>query len=222
MRFILMFSVVVSMCAALQVVGAEKPPVVEIWPGTAPDESGNIGEEMIRMSPKLNRKQVEVTESTRLVTNVTKPTLTIYRPAKDRNTGTSTQHPFKYYVGGLQVPHPCPPWGDNANATLHGIDTYAWTSRHEYRHSQQFNSWWPTGWNPPNNDQDYDLIPDNLEPTIGASAGGPYDPTTSMTYTPPSGWTTLNDTERICLFTQQPWVIGSLEDEDWASPGSQW
>jgi acetyl esterase/lipase len=89
MRFILMFSVVMSMCAALQVVGAEKPLVVEIWPGTAPDETGNIGEEMIRMSPKLDRKQVEVTESTRLVTNVTKPTLTIYRPAKDRNTGTT-------------------------------------------------------------------------------------------------------------------------------------
>jgi acetyl esterase/lipase len=89
MRFILMFSVVMSMCAALQVVGAEKPLVVEIWPGTAPDETGNIGEEMIRMSPKLDRKQVEVTESTRLVTNVTKPTLTIYQPAKDRNTGTT-------------------------------------------------------------------------------------------------------------------------------------
>jgi acetyl esterase/lipase len=89
MRFILTFSVVMSMCAALQVVGAEKPLVVEIWPGTAPDETGNIGEEMIRMSPKLNRKQVEVTESTRLVTNVTRPTLTIYRPAKDKDTGTA-------------------------------------------------------------------------------------------------------------------------------------
>ena len=28
------------------------------------------------MSPKLDRKQVEVTESTRMVTNVTKPTIT--------------------------------------------------------------------------------------------------------------------------------------------------
>jgi acetyl esterase/lipase len=89
MRLILMVSVVMSMCAALQVDRAEKPLVVEIWPGTAPDESGNIGEEMIRMSPKLNRKQVEITESTRLVTNVTKPTLTIYRPAKDKDTRTA-------------------------------------------------------------------------------------------------------------------------------------
>jgi len=41
------------------------------------------------MSPKLDRKQVEVTEQTRLLTNVTKPTLTIYRPAKEKDTGTA-------------------------------------------------------------------------------------------------------------------------------------
>jgi acetyl esterase/lipase len=41
------------------------------------------------MSPKLDRKQVEVTEPTRMVTNVTKPSITIYRPAKDKDTGTA-------------------------------------------------------------------------------------------------------------------------------------
>jgi acetyl esterase/lipase len=41
------------------------------------------------MSPKLDRKQVEVTEQTRLITDVTKPTLTIYRPMKDKDTGTA-------------------------------------------------------------------------------------------------------------------------------------
>ena len=35
------------------------------------------------------RKEVEVTEPTRLVTNVTKPTLTIYRPAKEKDTGAA-------------------------------------------------------------------------------------------------------------------------------------
>jgi len=65
------------------------PLVVEIWPGTVPDESGNIGEEKSHMSPKLDRRQVEVTEQTRLLTNVTKPTLTIYRPPKDKDTGTA-------------------------------------------------------------------------------------------------------------------------------------
>jgi acetyl esterase/lipase len=37
----------------------------------------------------LDRTLVEVTESTRVVTNVTTPTLTIYRPAKDRDTGAA-------------------------------------------------------------------------------------------------------------------------------------
>ncbi len=89
MRFALMVSLVVGTCMAGVAVGADKPLVVEVWPGQAPEETGNIGAEMVRMSPKLDRKQVEVTESTRLLTNVTKPTLTIYRPAKDKDTGTA-------------------------------------------------------------------------------------------------------------------------------------
>jgi acetyl esterase/lipase len=68
---------------------ADNPTVVEIWPGPAPEEPGTIGAEMIRMSRQLDRKQVEVTEPTRLVTNVTKPTLTIYRPMKDQATATA-------------------------------------------------------------------------------------------------------------------------------------
>ena len=84
-----MVSLVTYLCVAWPAIGAETPLVVEIWPGTAPEESGNIGEEKFRMSPKLDRKQVEVTEQTRLLTNVTKPTLTIYRPAKEKDTGTA-------------------------------------------------------------------------------------------------------------------------------------
>ena len=68
---------------------AAEPLVVEVWPGKVPDESGNIGAERVRMSPKLDRKQVEVTNSTRMITDVTKPTITIYRPAAEKNTGTA-------------------------------------------------------------------------------------------------------------------------------------
>ncbi|HEX3151708.1 MAG TPA: alpha/beta hydrolase [Gemmataceae bacterium] len=68
---------------------ADKPLVVDLWPGKAPEEPGTIGAEYVRMSPKLDRKQVEVTEPTRMVTNVTKPTITICRPAKDKDTGTA-------------------------------------------------------------------------------------------------------------------------------------
>ena len=76
-------------CTAAQLLAGDKPTVVELWPGKAPDEPGTIGAEYVRMSPKLDRKQVEVTESTRMLTNVTKPTITIYRPAKDKDTGTA-------------------------------------------------------------------------------------------------------------------------------------
>src|SRR5947207_4273589 len=68
---------------------ADKPLVVELWPGKPPDEIGKIGAEYVRMSPRLDRKQVEVTEPTRMVTNVTKPTITVFRPAKDKDTGTA-------------------------------------------------------------------------------------------------------------------------------------
>ena len=82
-------SLVAWICIAWPVAAADQPLVVELWPGKAPDETGTIGAERVRMSPKLDRKQVEVTEPTRMVTNVTKPTITIYRPAAEKNTGTA-------------------------------------------------------------------------------------------------------------------------------------
>jgi acetyl esterase/lipase len=67
----------------------DTPLIVELWPGKVPDEPGGIGPEKVVMSPKLDRKQVEVTESTRMLTNVTKPTITILRPAKEKDTGAA-------------------------------------------------------------------------------------------------------------------------------------
>jgi acetyl esterase/lipase len=69
--------------------GDAKPEVIALWPGKVPDESGTVGAEKVVMSPKLDRKQIEVTESTRMVTNVSKPSITVYRPAKDKDTGTA-------------------------------------------------------------------------------------------------------------------------------------
>jgi acetyl esterase/lipase len=57
---------------------AEAPLVVDLWPGKAPGETGNVGEE------KFTTQGFG-----RTLTNVSKPTLSIYRPAKDRDTGTS-------------------------------------------------------------------------------------------------------------------------------------
>jgi acetyl esterase/lipase len=69
--------------------GANPPIVLEVWPGKVPDETNALGPERWRMSPKLDRKQVEVTEPTRMLTDVSKPTLTIYSPTRNSNTLTA-------------------------------------------------------------------------------------------------------------------------------------
>jgi acetyl esterase/lipase len=84
-----MVSLIAWTGAAWPAIAGEAPQVVPIWPGKVPDEGGNIGPERVRMSPKLDRKQVEVTEPTKLITGVTNPSITVYRPAKDRDTGTA-------------------------------------------------------------------------------------------------------------------------------------
>ncbi len=67
------------------------PPKQEIklWNGEAPDEIPGIGEERTRMSPTLTPAQVEVTDSTRLITNVTVPSLTLYRPFVENDRSTT-------------------------------------------------------------------------------------------------------------------------------------
>jgi peptidylprolyl isomerase len=63
--------------------------VIELWPGEAPEEPGQIGPERFVMSPALERKQVEVTNSTRMITAVTKPTITVYRAPKEKDSGAA-------------------------------------------------------------------------------------------------------------------------------------
>jgi acetyl esterase/lipase len=79
----------IALWLAPPIAGADKPQVIPLWPGQPPEETGKIGAEYIRMSPRLDRKQVEVTEPTRLVSNVTKPTISIYKPPAEKNTGTA-------------------------------------------------------------------------------------------------------------------------------------
>ena len=70
-------------CAAAPPAAAPSPIVVELWPGKAPGDPGIKGEEAARIhaSPLVG--------PTKLVTNVSKPTLTIHPPPRDRNTGTA-------------------------------------------------------------------------------------------------------------------------------------
>jgi acetyl esterase/lipase len=63
---------------------ADQRLTVDIWPGKVPGDVGIADQEVSRIhqSPILGGP-------TRLITNVTRPTLTIYQPAKDKNTGTA-------------------------------------------------------------------------------------------------------------------------------------
>jgi len=74
---------------AISAFAGDSPLVLNLWPGKVPDETTNMGPERVVMSPVLDRKQVEVTESTRMLTGVTNPTLTVYFPQTNFNTGTA-------------------------------------------------------------------------------------------------------------------------------------
>lgn len=76
--------------AGSTLIAQEGPLVVELWADQVPDEEpGVIGPEKVVMSPALDRQQVEVTESTRMLTNVTRPTITVHRPPKEKDTGAA-------------------------------------------------------------------------------------------------------------------------------------
>lgn len=88
LRVAITFAVICLLICAGPLVRADEPMIAEIWPGVAPDDAGDFGAETIRMSPKLERRLTEVTESTKMITNVTKPSITIRRPTKESDTGT--------------------------------------------------------------------------------------------------------------------------------------
>lgn len=61
---------------------AEKPLVLDVWPGKAPGEMGQVGEEKF-LEQKAGEKPVK------RLTNVSKPTITVFRPEKDKDTGAA-------------------------------------------------------------------------------------------------------------------------------------
>ncbi len=85
-----LFFSLVSIAAAFDCPAmADDRLVVEIWPNGPPNDSTQFESELIRMSPRLERRLTEATEPTRMITNVSKPTITICRPAKELDTGTT-------------------------------------------------------------------------------------------------------------------------------------
>jgi acetyl esterase/lipase len=64
-------------------VRAEEPLVLPIWPGAVPGDYGATGPERVRAASEAPTKDAK------WITNVTKPSLTVFRPGKDRNVGTA-------------------------------------------------------------------------------------------------------------------------------------
>ncbi len=62
---------------------AEGPLVIDLWPGATPGDIGIKGEETSRVH------QSPLVGPTKLITNVTRPTLSVYLPPKEKNTGTA-------------------------------------------------------------------------------------------------------------------------------------
>jgi acetyl esterase/lipase len=76
------FSLIVILFVTMAASAAD-PLVVDIWPGTTPRDLGIKGQETSRIH------QSPLVGPTKLITNVTKPTLTVYRPASNKNTKTA-------------------------------------------------------------------------------------------------------------------------------------
>jgi acetyl esterase/lipase len=72
----------VAVFAGATVLAAD-PLIIDVWPGATPGDAGIKGQETSRIHPS------PLVGPTKLITNVTRPTLTVYRPPKDKNTGTA-------------------------------------------------------------------------------------------------------------------------------------
>jgi acetyl esterase/lipase len=58
-------------------------PTLDLWPGVAPGEKGNVPPEQVQPQKPGENPPVQ------RITNVSKPTVTVYKPAKDRDTGAA-------------------------------------------------------------------------------------------------------------------------------------
>jgi len=77
---LLTLSLVLSLSTSIR--ADDKPLVLDLWPGKVPGETGKIGDEKF-LDQKPGEKPVK------RLTNVSKPTISIFRPARDKDTGAS-------------------------------------------------------------------------------------------------------------------------------------
>jgi len=77
------FGVFVGPLLPCPVIGAKEPLVLPVWPGAVPGDYGKIGPERVRAPSEAPTKNAT------WITGVTKPTITIFPPAEDKNTKTA-------------------------------------------------------------------------------------------------------------------------------------
>jgi acetyl esterase/lipase len=81
-RVLLALSVAVVLAYGAAGRGAEKPQTIDVWPGPAPGDKGDIGPEKVTEGKPGAPPD-------RHITNVTRPTIAVFRPAKDKDTGAA-------------------------------------------------------------------------------------------------------------------------------------
>ena len=77
------FGLCVGLLLLCPVNGAETPLVVPVWPGAVPGDFGTIGPERVRAPAEAP------TKNAKWITGVTKPTISVFRPAREKNTGAA-------------------------------------------------------------------------------------------------------------------------------------
>ena len=82
MKVLTAIAVLLTLTTGLAARAADAPQTVDLWPGPVPGETGQVGDEKVEEN-KPNEKQVK------RITNVSKPTLTIFRAPKDKDTGAA-------------------------------------------------------------------------------------------------------------------------------------
>ena len=76
-------------CLLPMLAADDQPLVLDVWPGKVPDDVGVAGEEKY-IELKVDGKPYQVGgKPTKWLTNVTKPTITVYRPAKEKDTSVA-------------------------------------------------------------------------------------------------------------------------------------
>jgi acetyl esterase/lipase len=83
MRFtsVLLITIIAVNCSSVSR-AADEPLTLDVWPGAVPGETESIG-------PETFQEQKKGEKPVQRLTNVSKPTIKVFRAPKDRNTGTA-------------------------------------------------------------------------------------------------------------------------------------